>query len=613
MVEVLAGPGARATTPKAVTKPAAKTPGWQAQARQALEAWPHARSAGEKLALLEVLAALADAHPLVLAPLTQELESADPIVRARLLLVLDNAGVAAVTAAARSAILRADPELAVTAAQVLARRAPPGVRDDLTAVWRQTTPPDAAVADAVTEALARAVPAGALVALRTDEIPGIRAAALGALRRQHSDFCREFLGDAALADAAATAIYDERIESAWPALAEAGTRAENPLSSAARERAFAASWHLGGTDEADRLAAWIAAQPPALDASTVDPAVRAAWRALLEWSSPPDQDPVLPDRPFHAHARPAAQHWPALERHTAALAAWAQALGPEASTTWNAWLARRSRAPAATKDFILFLENPSIPEGERLHHLNVRLSESREMPALTEIATSALAVADAPTVRAAARAWLFRQRGPGAVAWLLQSLAQATAFEKQDAIRLLDQHASPEAQTYLLRLLDQARLGLVDTAVVPELVEAIERRARAQGPETRGLRAALDAWRATQPPSLGDPLRPWRAALQPGYSVAGRTIFFSDATGCSSCHRSGAHAAESSPLPLGPSLHGVGGRLDGPALLEAVVLPGDPSTHGITPAPIHGGCRPAGTLLTLRELRDLLTFLRSLP
>jgi hypothetical protein len=613
MVEVMAGPGAKAATPEAITEPASEVPGWHAQARQALEAWPHARSAGEKLALLEVLATLADAHPLVLAPLTQELDSADPVVRARLLVILDNAGVAAVTAAARSAILHADPELAVTAAQMLARRAPPGVRDDLVAVWRQPVPPSAAVTDAVIDALSHAVPAGALVALRTDEVPGIRAAALDALRRQHSGFCREFLGDATLADAAAAAIYDERIESAWPALAVAGTRAENTLSPAARERAIAAAWHLGGADEADRLAAWIAAQPPAPDAATTDPAVRAAWRALLEWDSPRDQDPVLPDRPFHAHARPAAQHWPALERHTSALAAWAQALGPEASTTWNAWLAQHARAPATTKDFILFLENPAIAQGERLHHFKARVSQSREMPALTEIATSALAVADAPTVRAAARAWLFRQRGAGAVAWLLQSLAQATAFEKQDAIRLLDQHASPEAQTYLLRLLDQARLGLVDTAVVPELVEGIERRARAQGPETRGLRAALDAWRATQPPSLGDPLRPWRAALQPGDSVAGRTIFFSDATGCSSCHRSSTHAAENAPLPQGPPLQGVGSRLDGPALLEAVVLPAGPPTRGITSAPIHGGCRPAGTLLTLRELRDLLTYLRALP
>jgi hypothetical protein len=62
-----------------------------------------------------------------------------------------------------------------------------------------------------------------------------------------------------------------------------------------------------------------------------------------------------------------------------------------------------------------------------------------------------------------------------------------------------------------------------------------------------------------------------------------------------------------------PVLGGVGSRLDAPALLEAVVLPADPATRRNRPAPDDGGCRPMGTILTLRELRDLLTYLRSLP
>lgn len=72
------------------------------------------------------------------------------------------------------------------------------------------------------------------------------------------------------------------------------------------------------------------------------------------------------------------------------------------------------------------------------------------------------------------------------------------------------------------------------------------------------------------------------------------------------------HGANAVPWLL-QSLAGVGSRLEGNALLEAVVLPADPATRRQQPAPADGGCRPTGTLLTLRELRDLLTFLRTLP
>jgi hypothetical protein len=597
-------PGERPAGPETIAP--VDNAGWQQAARQALEAWQVAVTTEEKLAALETLARLSAEHPLVLAPLKGDLATAEAPVRARLLETMGRAGLAEVSEAARRALLEPDAALAATAAAVLGRSAPAGVRDDLITVWKQT-PPASSVVEAVIEALARAVPAAELAALKDHSHPEIRRAALEALRRQGASACAEFLSLPELADAAAVAIYDDRMEGAWAALVEAGLGDDSPLSAPGRDRAIAAVWHQGGTAGAERLAAWLAAQPLPAAGAMPDPSARAAWRALLTWDAPPTDDPVVAARPFRARPRPFAQAWGALGRHTSTLEAWADPLGSKATAEWKAWQARLAQVPRAIKELAAFLNEASHPEGERLHHFRARLAGPADPSVLMELATAGLAAPDAPALRSEARAWLFHRHGPGAVPWLLQSLADASPAEKQAAIRLLDQHRSPEGDAYLLRLLGQARLGLVDPAVIPEVVAAVERRTRAEGTESRALRAALDAWRASQSPSLGDPLRLWRPALQPGDAEAGHGLFFSDVTRCASCHRPAPASAARAP-----SLDGIAGRLDSPELLEAVVLPDDPMARR-QPRPEDGGCRPAGTLLTLRELRDLLTYLRSLP
>jgi hypothetical protein len=592
----------------------AEPPATPAEAREALAAWERAVTADEKLTALETLARRARQQPLLLAPLASGTGTGEPRVRARLLEVLADAAAPDTVALARRAVVDPEPALAAVAAAVLGRLAPDGVRDDLISVWRQPATPAAATVEAVTAALSRAVSASELATLHDAETPAVRRAALDALRRQGARQCAAFLSDVepSIADAAAAAIYDHRIEAAWEDLAEAGCSGENALTPAGRSRAVAAAWHAGGAPAAERLAAWLAATPAPADAAAEGAEVgRHALRALLDWSAPPDEDPLQRARRFHARPRPAAQAWPALRRQAAALAAWAERLGGPEAAAWKQWRAQLAQAPRSPKELALFLADPARPEGERLDHFRTALAAAGP---LAELATAALNAPDAPLLRAEARAWIFRQRSLEAVPWLLQSLAGASPVEKQAAIRLLDQQRSAEAQDYLLRLLDQARFGLVDPAVVPEVVEAMERRARAEGPESRGLRAALDAWRSTQPPSLGDPLRPWRAALQPGDAEAGRAVFFSDTARCATCHRPAEPVGSAlGSVETAPRLEGVARRLEGSALLEAVVLPADPASRRAGPPPSDGGCRPMGTVLTLRELRDLLTYLRTLP
>jgi len=578
---------------------------WQTVASRALAAWPSASTPEAQLAVLDVLAPLVTDHPLVLAPVVVEMERADTRVQNRLLQLMGQAQWPEARHAAQRAVLDPDPELAATAAEILGRTNNPETLDSLLAVWRQPTPPTPRVAEAVVAALSRAVSPADLAALATAPEVDIRKAGLHALRRRRSSRLAEFLTVPDLAGEAARAIYDERIEGASPSLIDLGTRPDSPLDEEARQRALAAAWPTGSTRHAEAVAAWLASQSAPDSGTAQNSTARLAWEALIAWESPPELDPLAKDRPFSAHPRPAAESWEARQRHVQALAAWANSLGPEAEAAWNAWRARLDTAPRASGEFSQFLQDAAIPEGERVFFLRSRLTSAAEAGDSAELARAALAARDSPELRSAARAWSFPRHGPGAIPWLLESLADATASEKQDGIRLLDQYRSPEAQTYLLKLLNQARHGLVDPAVVPEVVDAIERRARAEGPESRGLRAALDAWRASQPPSLGDPLRPWRPALQPGDVDSGRVLFYSNLTRCAECHE---------PAQSGiPPLNGLSSRFEGSALLEAITLPSAPATRRHSPPRPDGGCRPMGTLLTLRELRDLLSYLRTRP
>ena len=609
---VLSTAAAAAGDPPAQTPPPAPTATAEATngrpaARRALEAWRTATEAPAQHAALEALADLSTTFPLVLAPLITAEPPADASVRSRWITIVSQSGLPESLEPARQGLSDPDEAVAVAAAAALGQSASSMARESLLGLFRQSPPPPPAVAVTASRALAATATTAELAALQTDPEPGVRRAALSALRHQASPRCASFLATPDLADEAAAAIYDDRLEGAWPALIDAGLRDNSPLTAPGRQRAIAAAWYEGSVAAADQLAAWLAAQPPAPGTTPAEAATRLAWHALLSWDTPPADDPVVAGRPFHARPRPHARAWDALRRHSRALAAWSTALGGEAPATWKAWQSHLARAPRTASEFTAFLADASHPDGERLHHFRSRLASTKDPAALMEQAGAALAAPDAPALRTEARSWLFRRRGTDAVPWLLQSLTGADATEKQAAIRLLDRQRSPEGDSYLWRLLDQATRGLVDPAVLPEIVEAAERRTRAEGPDSRTERAALDAWRASQAAGLGDPLRPWRAALSPGDPDAGRTLFFSEAAGCARCHR----AVPDPALPA-PALGGVGSRLVGAALLEAVLRPARPEARRPPPSP-DGGCRPAGSLFSLRELRDLLAFLRSLP
>lgn len=549
-------------------------------------------------AALISLASLAADYPLALSPVISLLEKKEASPHAAAIIAaLGEAGCQRALPAMLKHTASADAETANAARAAAARLMPQAEPAAVQEIFLQAGMPEVAALAAAS--LAARWPAARVLALSQKATANARLGALKALRTRRAAETAAFLADAdpAIALEAALSIHDEPIVAARRAL---GGLLENPPplppDSPAWPRAIVACWEEGQPGDALRLAAWLQRPEKTPSLSTL------ALEALLSWDAPPAADPVT-DRPLQPLSRPAASAW-------AALATLDPALWPECDEAlrrrFQQWSSAISVLPADAEKLTAFLADTAQPEGVRLFHYERWLQSRGQAPEAAEVSAAALQVADAPRLRAAARAFLFRRQGAEAIPWLLHSLSQATAREKQAAMRLIGQHKSAETDGYLLRLLGQARLRQVDPAVVPELLEAIERRTRHEGPETRAFREALDAYRAAIYPSVGDALRPWRPALQEGDAEAGRALLFASFTRCAECHRL---SATDAARPA-PDLMGIHSTRSAEALLARLV---QPAAVQKTDAPAESPrCLPLGTLLSLRELRDLLTALRAL-
>jgi quinoprotein glucose dehydrogenase len=139
---------------------------------------------------------------------------------------------------------------------------------------------------------------------------------------------------------------------------------------------------------------------------------------------------------------------------------------------------------------------------------------------------------------------------------------KGTPEEKQAALRAVGRLKHPTADTLLADQLRQLAEGRVPPAVQLELVSA----AAARGaPAIKALLAERDAALAASP----DPLAPYRVALAGGDKTRGERIFRNQPVmACIRCHRAGGDGGDA-----GPDLAGIGARFDREYLLEAVVKP----------------------------------------
>ncbi len=617
--------------------------------------------AERRLALWE-LADVARSEPSRLALVRTALVSDDPAWRAGVLRVLGETRCEPAAAAVRAALADPEPMVAAAAVRALGRLEGENAEAALAALWPRATPLPDPVAQAVVVVGAQHLSAPRLARWLESPSQEMRLVAVEALRRQGDPLlwppAVAVEADAhELLFAAARAGYDAVIEGVWPGLSRLLDRPPSDLPPRVWQRAIEAALDLGRAEDAVRVAGFAqrlaeAAAPAEGDVPDREALLRQAVTALSQWDQPPAVESVG-RRPRRARPRARATAWEAWQVCLPALAAdQGHAADPSLRLVAVLWQEALADAPTTAEGLFAFFLEPERAENERLFHLRRALAAApRGGQEGVFLAEAALRAGDAPRLRMAAREHLFvvHQRD---VPWMLGSLSPATPPEKQHALRLIGARRAPETDAYLLHLLRQARVGSVDPAVLPELLEAVERRTRSEGPETRSFREALEDYRSSRRGPSFDDLRPWRPALEEGDAAAGREFFFSARGRCASCHALDG-AGGLSPRH-GPDLTGVAARLDGRALLESITLPDRrlADGYGVATATLRDGvrltgrltetggglrlhdpdggrdiprsdiasitppaspCRPMGALLTLKELRDLVTFLRGLP
>ena len=241
-----------------------------------------------------------------------------------------------------------------------------------------------------------------------------------------------------------------------------------------------------------------------------------------------------------------------------------------------------------------------------------------DAPRLLELRSATIDAALASpdeALRTAARRLLVTHDPARASRELTYAVNEGTLREQQAAVSMLaslaraDGAGASESRETLSRLVDSLGNG-VPAALRLDVREAAER------VEGLSAKAALacplpDAAPLAAPPATGTPgptalTAQWASlALEGGDPEAGRIVLQYSSTG--SCLR--CHALEGTGGHAGPALDGVALRLEPAMLLQALVDPQAEVAEGYGAS----SAMPAmGALLTPRELRDLVAYLRTL-
>jgi quinoprotein glucose dehydrogenase len=397
------------------------------------------------------------------------------------------------------------------------------------------------------------------------DVPAVRLGVLLALRKLKSAACAEFLtdADARIVTEAARAIYDERL--AAPATAALATLADKPSQpDAISFRALAANFVVGTPEAAARIANF-AARPGEADY------VRAfALKLLADWPKPPRRDPIT-GLTLDLPARDAAAAADAL-----------RPLGLKVFTGGDAVRAAAANAAVklGLKEFGPLLaglvKDGKNPAGARVEAL-LAVAELKD-PGTKELAAFALS-SDEPKLRAAGRAVQARF-DPNAVLKSLPELLKdekVSVAEKQGAFDILaDFKASPEADKLLSEWLDVANAGKVPAALVLDVLDAAETRAKNDKLKVQEpLKQKVGQYRAAQNKLANDPkgdkLAAYFDALEGGDAEKGRNIFLNNsAVYCQRCHKLDGQGGE-----VGPLMNGLAADPEKTRryLLEAVVQP----------------------------------------
>lgn len=578
------------------------------RARQRLEALPFqdsleplletARDSPSLSARLHGLwgaAAVARQDPALLPELHPFLSDPQPALRAAACAALGDAQPPRLPPGVIRCLTDPSPLVRLAAAAAIAQAKPPAMAPALLAAAATNAARDPLLRTSLAHAMAEATPSAILAEMARDyPSPEARLTAVLALRSAQAPELADFLPDSdpTVATEAARAIYDLPVLQAYPALAAALQGGQVPRPQAFAARALAAAWYLGSAADAARVSAF--AQAPA----SPEPLRRLALQLLATWDLAEGPEPIWqrPTRP-----------WPRLPG-LADSALRETAPPPDPSRPLLA--ASSARSPAQWKTLLL-QPDAALPE---------RLAAWQSLSSRNAIAPSeALALtlpAQPPDLRAQARAWLIRQDPAAAAPRTAEALASGSIPEKQAALHALDwlPGNGNANEAFLLSQARKLSTGQVEPAIQVEVLEALQRR----DIESRSpWRRATDDWAASLALN-SDPLAAWRPSQDHGDPSAGRRLFETHPqAACLSCHSRGGLGGL-----LGPDLDGVGQRLSPAELLESLVHPSATFAPGYAPppnpltdspdSPPLSRMPPYGSLLTLRELRDLIAYLHTL-
>ena len=570
-------------------------------------------------------------HGVLLARLTAApTKPGDDEARAQAAKVLGEGPGAEATTALATALADKNPRVRFFAAQSLARLKAPGAKESVVAMLAANQDSDPFLRHAGVMALAGGSKAEDLAALGTHASASVRLAATVALRRQASELVAAFLTDKdpAVAREAARAINDVPIEGATSALAKLASLPVLPTDDVVLSRAVEANFREG-TAQAATLLARIAA-----DAKVAVHTRQEAVAALGDFASPQPRD------------RLTGAYRPLPKQNRDGKAA-AEALG----SVLNKLLARKqpevfqttSRAVAELK---LMSAVPLMARAvaQRWDNEDVRVAALEALNDLKapELAAVLPIASKDPSPRV--RLWALKARvvaNPAlAPALVSDALNKGVVQEKQAAIGILGWVQDPGASVKLSSLLDKLVTRRLPEALWLDVEEAAKKR------NEPALTEKLAAYEKSRPTSE---FGPYVEAVDGGDPEAGRrTFLYNNSVQCRRCHSVEGHGGE-----VGPELKTVGRRRSRKYLLESVVFPSKHFAPGFESAlvtmkdgAIHGGTvkqdtpkaleltsaeegpltlikkdiasrEPGasgmpdgfGSILTKRELRDLVAFL----
>jgi quinoprotein glucose dehydrogenase len=386
-----------------------------------------------------------------------------------------------------------------------------------------------------------------------NESDAVRMGALLALRRLERTDVAYFLGDKnpKIQLEAARAINDLPISGAMRELGAVAERSD--LASLKLEmlrRVLNANYRYGTKESAKAVAAMATNEK-------LPEQIRAdALRDLSEWERPSGRDritgmwrPVVGPR-SERHAVEAIE--PALSKLISS--------GPERVRVAAANAAGDLKLASASEALFATVKNQGAAPArvEALRAL-AAMNDSRLADAVQVAAAD-----ESETLRKEALKFSSLLKPAGAMAQIERALQNGTLGEKQSALGTLGNMKEKEADDLLTGWVDRLVKGEVPAEMQLDVIEAASKRDSAE------MKAKLQAFEAKF--AKEDELAPYRVALSGGNIEDGKKIFFERAeAACVRCHKIAGQASEGGEV--GPELTKVGATKDRSYILESIVFP----------------------------------------